>query len=242
MTVQASVIVNRALEILNVFAPGMAAPAAEDSDLGIRALKTLLDAFQLDPQAVIGLQEFVYTPTGGQQTITIGATGQIVTTRQPARIELSSFYRLNGVDRPVGIANSFEEYTAQANKSVQSLQPFIYYMRNDSDVGTIYLWPASNGSYELHLFASQEVVSGYNTLTLTSNLSLPNGYQKWLEDILAYDLCEDYSVPTEVMARLEKRASRASARLKRANFVSRQLQQPVEVPRRRVYSITTDFL
>jgi len=239
---QASVIVNRALEILNVYSPGMAAPAAEDSDLGIRALKTLLDAYQLDPQAVIGLQEFVYTPTGGQQTITIGPGGQISATRQPTEIAQSSFYRQNGVDRPVGWANSFEEYTAQANKAVASLQPFIYYMRSNTDVGTIYLWPAASGTYELHLFAPQDVVGGYNSLTLTTSLTLPNGYQKWLEDLLAFDLCEDYSVPSDVMMRLEKRARAASKRLKRANFVSHQLQSPVEVPRRRVYSIVTDFL
>lgn len=238
----AATIVNRALEILNVYAPGMSAPAPEDSDLGLRALKTLLDAWQLDPQMTLGSQEFVYTPTGGQQTITIGATGQIVTARQPVSITMASFYRMNGVDRPVGIANSLEEYTAQANKAVQSLQPFIYYQRNNTDVGTIYLWPAANGQYELHLFGQQEVVGGYSSMTLVTDLTLPNGYQKWLEDLLAFDLVEDYSVNSQVMERLKRRAEVATRRLKRANFVSHQLQQPVEVPRRRVYSIVTDFL
>lgn len=234
-------IANRALEILNIYPPGASQPAPEDTDLGVRALVTLLDAFQLDPQAVIGLREYVYTPSGGQQTVTIGPSGQIVAT-QPVTIEPSSFYRQNGVDRPIGIANSFEEYAAQANKAVQSLQPFIYYMRGNDGQGTIYLWPAANGSYELHLWARQEVISGYASITPTTTLTLPNGYRKWLEDILAFDLCEDYSVPTESMARLEKRAGVATRRLKRANFVSHQLQQPVEVPRRRVYSIVTDFL
>lgn len=240
MATTVNAIVSRALELLNVKQSTTAA-AGEDLELGLRALSSLLDALQLDPQATIGRSEHVYTPSGGQQTITIGASGQIVSA-PPSSIDPASFYRNNGVDRPIGIADSLEEYTAQANKAVQSLQPFIYYQRGPDNIGTIYLWPAATGTYELHLWWRNEVVTGYDALLLTTSLTLPNGYQKWLEDILAFDLTTDFATEQALANRLEKRAGIATRRIKRANFVSHQLQQPVEVPRRRVYSITTDFL
>jgi len=52
-------------------------PATTDLNLGLSLLQNLLDQnlldqFQLDPPSTIGLREYTYTPTAGDQTMTIG--------------------------------------------------------------------------------------------------------------------------------------------------------------------------
>lgn len=52
-------------------------PTTSDLNLSFTLLVNLLDHLQLDPQSAIGLQEFVYTPPIGTQSITIGASKTI---------------------------------------------------------------------------------------------------------------------------------------------------------------------
>lgn len=232
-------IVNRALEHLNVLGLGQTA-SAEDADVGLRALAELLDQMQLDPQMVIGLQEYVYSPPGGTASFTIGPTGQVSATTMPARLELSSFYRVNGVDKPVGIANSLDEYNSQPSKTSQGLPLFIAYNRNDSTLnGTVYLSPASNGTYELHLWARQDVVAGYQSLTLSTSLTLPNGFKRTLGWILAEELLIDYTIDPSTAVMIRQMAANARRKIKQSNYVSGQLQMPVGVIPRRFYNITT---
>lgn len=214
-----SAIVDRALEHLNVKAAGQAT-SADDSDVCIRALVSLLDSWQLDPQTTIGLTELVYTPIGGQNTITIGPTGQIVAP-MPARFELSSFYRNGQVDTPLGIANSQDEYNAQPVKTVTGLPRFIYYERGNSGIGTIYLYPASMGGIELHLWVRQDVVGGYQSLTPNTDLVLPNGYRNALEWCLAEEVQSDFGNSDGDVVR---KAALIRRKLKRSNFISGQLQ------------------
>ncbi len=233
MTTTPLQIIRRALEHLNVQESGQQV-ATEDGDIGLRALVSMLDAWQLDPQATIGLQEFVYQPSGGQQTVTIGPTGQIVGT-MPVRIEPASFYRVGGIDRSLGIANSLEEYTAQANKSFTGLASFARYERGNNGVGTLYLYPAAEGTEVLHLWARQDVVLGYASLGLATPMTLPNGYQNAMEWCLASELSSDFAINSQ--ADVERKASIAYRRLKRANFVSAQMQAPPGVTRARGFLI-----
>ena len=230
-------IITRALEHLNVKDASQEL-SADDSDLALRALISMLDAWQLDPQATIGLQELTYTPTAGAQSFTIGPAGNIVAT-MPVRIEMSSFYRVNGIDTPIGIANSLEEYTVRAAKSVQGLTNFIRYERSNSGTGTVYLYPASDGSEQLHLFARQDVVSGYASLVLGTNMTLPNGYRNALEWCLASEIAVDFPTPTVTQAVVDRKAGISLRRMKRANFVSAQIQPVVGTVTNGTYSINT---
>jgi len=51
-----------------------ATPATTDLNLALETLQYLLDHWQLDPQSSIGLKQYVYTPTAGDQVLTIGAS------------------------------------------------------------------------------------------------------------------------------------------------------------------------
>lgn len=201
-----------------------ATPATADLNLGLSTLIYLLDHLGLDPQTTIGLDELVYTPTAGTETVTIGATGDIVAT-MPVRIEQSSFQRLNGLDIPILWAANFEEYTRQPVKSNEGWAMKYWYMPSNTGEGTLYLWPASNGA-ELHLWVRQDMVSGFSTMALGTTLTLPTGVQKVLVDILAAELLDSYNVPNPNYEQLKRKGYNSLRKFKRQNLKVSQLQLP----------------
>jgi hypothetical protein len=217
-------IIDRALEHIQIKAPGETT-TADDADVGLRALTSLLDAAQLGPQNVIGLTELTFTPAAGAQTVTIGPTAvsppDIIAT-MPVRLDPSSFYRINDVDELLPLCDSFEEYTERCSKTVQGHPGVCFYMRGD-DTGTLYLWPAADGTTELHLWVQREVITGQTDLALADTLKLPPGYRMWLEYAVATELCPAFNRPPAITGYVGQRANQAQRMLKRANFVSHQL-------------------
>jgi len=188
-------VVDRALEIVQVKAPGQATNA-EDADLGLRALISLLDAWQLDPHSVIGLTELVYTPAAGVETVTIGP-GADIDVAMPVRIDRASTVG----DAPLEFATEFGGVGA-------------YWMRG-YDVGTLHI-PASDGS-ELRLWVELEPVTGFASLTLATVLTLPAGYLQALEYGLADKLTLDYGTDPVTSARIKLEAAVGLRKVKRAN-------------------------
>jgi hypothetical protein len=193
-------------------------PAASDSDSFCRGLASLLDAWQLDPQAVIGREELTYIPSGA--TFTIGPGGNI-DRRAPAGI-VAAFYRRSGLDTPVGV-KPLENYLSQASKTTQGTPDFIAY-EHDGASGTVYVYPSGDGVSELHMWVLQDVVPDFQSITVTSTLSLPSGYRNALEWNLASELAADY--PSNRTSFVEAKASRALKRLKRSNVRISELSMP----------------
>lgn len=216
-------IVDRALEIVQVKATGQDS-SGEDSSLGLRVLTSLLDSLQLDPHATLGLEELTYTPAAGTQSITIGTAGNIATT-MPVRIDRSSFMRINGSDYRIWFADSWEEYTEKRDKSLQGYACAAYWMPKNTGLGTLYLYPSANGA-EYHLWVDQEVIDGFDTMTLSTVLTLPRGYRWMLEYMLADKLALDYSINPNLAASIKGEAAIAMRRLKRINVRVPQLTVP----------------
>lgn len=214
-------IIDRSLEHIGIKAPGETT-SAEDSAVGLDSLQALLDSFQLNGSAVVGLQELTFTPVAGAQTVTIGLTGCDITSEVPASISRSSFYRVGGQDFPLVFFDSFEQYAAQTSKAATGLHGACFYARSPS-AGTLYLWPASDGSYALHLWAGLEVVTNQATLVLADTPTLPYGYRQWIEYALAAELCPTFTRPKALAMMMEQRAQRALNVVKRGNFTSQQL-------------------
>lgn len=276
-----------------------ATPSSSDLNLGLTYLINLLDHFQLSPQDTVGMREHVYTPTSGDQYVTIGsahavttmtqtgttvtvtttvahgfvtgskvviagaaqtgynglqtitvtadttftfgataglttpATGTItagaqITAPMPQRIEESSFCRLNGVDFPIGFAPSFETYTAQPIKSTQGYPSKCYYLPSNTNIGTLYLWPASNGA-ELHLWVRETPVNGFASMTLSSLMTLPMGMQKVLVDCLAAEMLDSFNVPETAYSKIKIKAANSLRTWKRANIKIATLGMPMGV-------------
>lgn len=170
---------------------------------------------------------FTYTFAGSATT---PATGTILTSGDinapmPPRLETSSFQRLSGLDIPIIFAASFEEYTRQPVKSNQGWAMKYFYMPQNTNVGTLYLWPASNGA-ELHLWARTDPLVNYSTMTLATTLTLPPGVQKVLIDILAAELLNSFNVPEPVHSRILQKGNNSLRKWKRMNLKIAQLTMP----------------
>jgi len=170
---------------------------------------------------------FIYTFAGSATT---PATGTILTSGDinaimPPRLETSSFQRLSGLDIPIMWAASFEEYTRQPIKSNQGWAMKYFYMPQNTNVGTLYLWPASNGA-ELHLWARTDPVVNYDTMTLATVLTLPPGVQKVLIDILAAELLDSYNVPNPNYMQIKQKGHNSLRKWKRMNIKIAQMQMP----------------
>lgn len=226
-------LINAALEHMGVAEIGQT-PSAEDSDKCLRALISMLDSFQLSPQTIIGLQELTHTPAAGVQSFTIGPSGNVVAS-QPLRIERQSFYRVNGVDTPLGIG-TLDDYNAKASKTVQGPPEFVAMVRG-YDTATVYMYPAADGASQLRLWVQREVVSGFSTLTTSTSITLPNGMQSTLEWCLADEASPDFSVPAERLAMIARKASIARRRFKRSNTRIAELRMPYGVSKGRGFNI-----
>lgn len=170
---------------------------------------------------------FTYTFAG---SITSPATGTIVTSgdinaTMPPRIELSSFQRLSGLDIPIIWAASFEEYTRQPVKSNQGWAMKYFYMPENTNIGTLYMWPASNGA-ELHLWARIDPLVNFSSMTLSTVLTLPVGVEKVFIDILAAELLDSYNVPEPQYQRIKQKGFNSLRKWKRMNLRIASLQMP----------------
>lgn len=225
-------IVDRSLELVKAKAAGQSS-SGEDSNLGLRALISMLDSLQLDPHAILGLTELTYTPASGSQSVTIGTGGNISTT-MPSRIDRSSFIRVSGTDYPLHLLNTLEEYNHIASKGTEAVSWWAYWNARNTNLGTLYLYPAINDG-ELHLWVDQPIVNGFASMTLATSLTLSYGYRHMLEYKLADLLTTDFGTDPLTAQRIKSEAAIALRRVKRANLRIPQL----EVPYRRLNSDIT---
>jgi hypothetical protein len=227
MATAQSIIVQALQQTLSIDSGGSTLPS-EDLNAGLTTLINMLDYFQLSPQDTVGIKEHVYTPTVGSQFVTIGASGAQITAPMPQRIEESSFCRLGGADFLIGFAPSFEEYSGQPVKTTEGYPSKCFYIQSNTNIGTLYLWPASNGA-ELHLWVRETPVNGFASMTLTSTLTLPMGMQKVLVDCLAAELMDIFGVQEPEYSRIRIKANNSLRVWKRSNLKVSTLRMPVGV-------------
>lgn len=216
-----SEVVTTSLQHLRVLGAGEVADS-DDSEVCRAALVSMLDAWNLDPQAIVGLTELTYTPGGGLQSFTIGPSGNVVAA-QPARI-VSAFYRKSDVDYPLPVI-TVDEYTRGALKSTQT-EACAIALNRGYDTAEVYIYPAADGLSEFHLWVQRDVVSSFSTLALTTSMTLPNGLQNALEWNVAREVLNAFSVDPATEARVERNAQNALRRFKRANVRVPELQMP----------------
>lgn len=219
-------IVTRALEHLGVVGAGESVQA-NDADLALRALRSMLDAWQLEPRAVVGLRQITYTPTAGAQSFTIGPAGEVVG-RAPVRIEPESFYRLGGVDSLLSVG-TLEEYNAQADKSARGSPEFVALSRG-YDTATVYVYPAADGVSQLRLWVQLDPVDSFDAIEIEDTLTLPAGMQSTLEWCLAEEVESDFTVRAETAVKVREKAARAKRLYMRGNTRVGALMLPFGVP------------
>lgn len=210
-------------------------PIAYDIAAVLGALKIMLDAWRLDPRAVTGYQELSYTPTAGVQSFTIGPSGNVVAT-QPLRIELNSYYRLNGVDSPL-LVGSVDEYNAKAGKDTRGA-PSLVALNRGSDTATVYMYPAADGVSQLRLVVLKEPLASFESITASTTLTLPAGMRAALEWCIADDLTADYKISrADVLGKIRDKAREYRRLFKRGNTRVGSLAMPYGVSSMSTFNI-----
>lgn len=173
------------------YAPGEAITAADAND-ALDVLNALLDSLSNESKLTFDSTENIVTLTPGQAIYTVGAGGQI---NVPRPLQITDAYsRLttsaSSVDFPCGIRD-LADYASIGLK----LQPgpwakWVFY-NPTFPLGTLYFWPVPTQTVEFHFWTTGLL----NFVSLTQQLTLPQGYYNFLQFKLAEMLCIDYGVP-----------------------------------------------
>jgi hypothetical protein len=159
-----SEIITDALQDLNVY--GSNDPITDaDARKCLRMLNKMLAQWQARKMYVTGQRDVSFAMTGAV-SYAIG-DGQTVDTPLPGQID-ACFYRLNDIDYPVTVLNSYEDYANITLKQIVGTIPNAIFFQRSYPSGAIYVWPQPAVG-EIHLI-TRDIVSQYTSLTDTVTL------------------------------------------------------------------------
>lgn len=188
-------------------------PTADEASDALASLNSMLEAWSIEKLMVYQILKENFTWASGQSSRTIGVGGNFNTTR-PTKIE-NGFTRISNQDYHFIVVDK-EVYDAQYDKTALGDFPSIVYFEQAVPLATIYGYPVPNASIDFH-FNSWKQLQSFSTLT--TNLSLPAGYQRAIEYNLGIELHGEYpDLPLPDSVGLIARQSKAA--IKRINNVT----------------------
>lgn len=217
-TTTAAIIITDALKEIVVLGEGETPSAGMLAD-GLRMLNRLLDTFSTASEwAYFASQE--QSALTGQQTLTIGPTGNIVAQR-PIKIETATVDR-NGITYPVKVIDN-ERYDILTYKALAGANTQAIYYEATYPNGTIYLYPIATGcTLKMRVLNSVKQFA-----TSATQIDLPEGYEDAIMLSLACRMAPGYGRPISPDTRTAKRA--AMNAIKRTNQVVPTMELPSAV-------------
>jgi len=215
----AAAIIRQALAHIRVRGAGQSVSGDDAAD-ALAVLNTMLDSWRLDELNAVATTILTGTLLAGTQSITIGPTGQTITSDpRPIRIEAGSFVTTSdGLDyslMPVTEA----EFNEVWQKQVSGLVPYVFHYRPSYPNATLRFFPLGTANLTLSLVALVQV-PGF--ATLTTDYSLAPGYERAIVFSLAEELAGVFEAP--VPASVARIAMQARALMKRVNHLAPQLE------------------
>lgn len=214
-------IIKRSMRLLGVYAIGEDPDAAESQD-GLTALNSLLASLSNESLLVYARSKDAIALTAGQASFTIGPSGTTVSAR-PVKVLGESYLTIGTVSYPLELL-TLEQYNAIGIKTLSSIPRALYVQAGMPDV-TVYLWPQPSEAATLNLWSDKLLTS---FPALTTQVSLPPGYERMLAFLLAIDLAPEYE--REPSPTVIRQAAAARRVLKRTNTEVPQLDMPYGVP------------
>ena len=184
----ANQIITDSLKLLGILEVGDAADSDQAAD-GLRSLNLLIDSLANERLMLFQLVERTKALTEGTGAYTIGASGDIDTTR-PVRIESAWTRDANDLDCPIEIIKN-QEWSLITLKSLGNTNPMYLYYRPAYPQGTIELWPLPGAGLTLYLQVWDQLTQ---FATLTTSASFPPGYERFLIYNLAIEEAPMYGV------------------------------------------------
>lgn len=216
MSTSAAVIIRAALGKLGIVAPGQALNGDEAADC-LAALNRVLDAWRLERLYAYATTDVTHTTAGVTDSLTIGPGGDINTTR-PERFEAGAYYRLSGVDYPlIGVTEA--EFNAVPVKAVTAVGPTWFEYSPNSPLGVLRFYPRLTAGAALRMPVQVQLTAFAD---LTTEYTLPAGYERALMFTLAEEIAADYE--REIPPTVARNAAASRRLLKRSNLVVPQLK------------------
>jgi hypothetical protein len=173
------------------YAPGEAITAADLND-ALDVLNALFDSMSNDDLATFNTNENIVTLTPGQISYTVGDGGDIDIQR-PLKIH-SAYSRITTSSSTVDFWCEIKDEVSYAQiglKNQPGPWPKWLFYNTSFPLGRIYFWPVPTEGVEFHFWTDMLLQS----VTLTTQLNLPQGYYNYLQFALAEALCVDYGMP-----------------------------------------------
>ncbi len=177
----------------------------DDAADALDVMNTMLDAGSTNRLLVYQIVQEALAMVANQANYTIGSSGTWNTTR-PVRLDDSSFIRISNVDYPLQLIG-VDAYANQAMKATTALVPYLIAYDAAYPLGTVYLYPTPTTTDSVYLRSWKALQS---FASLTTDLSLPPGYRRYIEWNLAKELCTEYGRPVTADILREATNSRAA--------------------------------
>lgn len=205
-----------AMSKINMLAAGET-PSAEDQEVCLDRLNALMTALENEGMFNYTTTDTIATLPANTTSRTIGPAQQIAMTR-PVRILRGSFGRIGGIDYRIDPVSEIEYNEISLKSSIGAVAPAVCFYDGGTPTGTVYFWPVSGGSVELHIITP---APGGVAVDGTTTYDFPPGYQRMIENLLALEIAPDFN--TEASPQVRLMAMSAMRKIKRTNARTPQL-------------------
>ncbi len=193
ITSTARALITDALMELNVMGGGETL-SATDAEFCAGRLNQIIDQWNGQSEAVFAESFDTFTFVPNLQTYTLGpSAADFAMTNRPVRIDGANVILNNvtpDVRTPIAVVD-YDWWLAQQVRSITTTYPLVVYYAPDWPNGTLHFWPKPTTAYGLELMTWGSL----DQVTITSNLSMPQGYNRALMLTLAEDVATPYGRP-----------------------------------------------
>lgn len=217
MTVTAGDLIRGAMGKIRALGVGET-PSAEDAEDCLAALNDMLDTWSTEQLIVYALSTDQKVLTIGQANYTIGAGGDINTTRPDSIIAESSFLRdSNGYDTPLKPLTK-EQYNAIPLKSTPNGPPGYVYYDPTYPLGTIFFFYPPDQAYTANIVSAKPFTAFAD---ISADVAFPPSYVEAMKFSLAVRIAPMFGkvVAPDVLAF----ATNLKAAIKSRTFASRPM-------------------
>lgn len=194
-------VINGALRVLGVIGAGDT-PSPQDYQTCSEALNLYIKQLQTKGMPLWKVEQILVPMVVGQNTYTIGPTGDIQTTR-PLRVVMAFIRSPQDRDTTLMVI-SRQEYMQQGYKPSQGIPNQVYYDPQLGN-GVLYIFNTPNATgWTIHLQVQLPVE---DTLTPSNILDFPSEWFNCLKFGLADQLAMEYGAPQAIRMELAQRAN-----------------------------------
>lgn len=190
-------LIKGALRLIGQYAPGESL-SADDANDGLDSLNGLLDVLSTQNLAIFNNNENITTLVAGQSAYTVGVGGNI-NIQRPLRIT-QAYSRLTTSGSSVDFQCDIKDtafYASIGMKNQPGPWPKVLYYNTSFPLAQLFVWPVPQRAIEFHFWTDMLMQS----VSLTTQLALPQGYYLALQFALAEILAPQYGVAVSADAR-----------------------------------------